>query len=147
MPTVHADADLPGAGPDRVWSVLTTPGAVAAHAGHVRSVEMLPRDGGTSDRTAWRVLLNGSEVSWTQRDIHDARRSLRFEQIDGDLEDLSGQWQVAETPEGCRVSLTIAFALGVDGLAPLLEPIWGQSLQAHANALLKSLTAALREDQ
>jgi hypothetical protein len=54
---------------------------------------------------------------------------------------------VAETPEGCRVSLTIAFALGVDGLAPLLEPIWGQSLQAHANALLKSLTAALREDQ
>ncbi|MCT9008514.1 SRPBCC family protein [Streptomyces sp. NPDC054766] len=147
MPVIQADMDLAGVHPDEAWSVLKGGKAVASRAGHVRAVEPLPSASDATRRTAWRVLLNGSEVSWVQREFAEPGPRLRFEQVTGDLEELSGSWSVTEVPGGSRVSLTVSFHLGVDGLAPLLDPIWSQSFQAHADALLRALTATLREER
>ncbi|WP_333738170.1 SRPBCC family protein [Streptomyces sp. IBSBF 2806] len=146
MPLIQATTDLAGVHPDEAWTVLKKGEAVASRAEHVRSVEPLPARGDGARRTAWRVLLNGSEITWSQREFAEPGPRLRFEQVTGDLQELSGDWSVTEVPGGSRVALTVDFHLGVDGLAPLLDPIWAQSFQAHADALLRALTAAVREE-
>lgn len=130
MPTITAQTHVarPAA---QAWAAVRSAATLARRAPHVVDVQV---NGAT---TRWTVLLNGSEVSWEQRDTVGPDTVLRFAQTTGDLEAMSGTWEVAATADGARVRLTIDFELGVDGLAPLLEPMWAQSLQAHANALLR----------
>lgn len=140
MPEIHAELDLP-AEPDRVWAV------VRAHhelAGRVPQVLEVGPAAGHDDATRWRVLLNGSEVTWTQVERVAPGPRLSFDLVDGDFESLSGQWTVVPLDgPGCRAGLTIRFRLGVDGLAPLLDPMWSQSLHAFANALLRAVAASV----
>ncbi|MFF8292635.1 type II toxin-antitoxin system RatA family toxin [Streptomyces sp. NPDC016309] len=140
MPKIQADALVEGRTPDEVWAVVKDSPLVASRARHVVSVRPRSEQDKTFRINEWTLLLNGSEVTWTQREAAGPGLRLRFEQLDGDLERLSGQWSVTEAGTGTRVSLAIDFELGVDGLAPLLEPIWSQSFQAHADELLRALT-------
>ncbi|GIJ26340.1 hypothetical protein Vqi01_15020 [Micromonospora qiuiae] len=134
MPTIIAETRV-ACPADQVWAAVRDVATLARRAPHVVDVRT---DGDTS---VWTVLLNGSAVSWVQRDTAGPDTVLRFEQITGDLEEMSGNWVVDETTDGTRVRLVIDFELGVDGLAPLLEPMWAQSMQAHAEALLRALPA------
>jgi hypothetical protein len=83
----------------------------------------------------WSVLLNGSKVDWVQRTTAADERELAFEQVNGDFAELIGTWSL----DNGKLTLTIRFHLGVDGLAPLLDPIWTQSFQAHADALVRAV--------
>ena len=133
MNTVVAETPISGVPEDRVWAAVRN---VPALADHVLEVTTTPEG---DER--WSALLNGSQVDWVQRwsPVADGRSS--FEQVTGDLAELRGTWTVAET-----LSLRIEFHLGIDGLAPLLDPIWTQSFQAHADALVRAVAAAGRED-
>ena len=141
MPEIQAETLIAGRTPDEVWALVKDSGRVASHAAHVVAVRPQSAQDKTFRFNEWKVLLNGSEVTWVQREAAGPGLRLRFEQTTGDLEELSGEWAVTAAPTGTRVSLSIGFELGIDGLAPLLEPIWSQSFQAHADALLRSLTA------
>ncbi|MFF3291677.1 SRPBCC family protein [Streptomyces sp. NPDC003023] len=142
MPEIRAETLLEGRTADEVWALVKDSGRTASRAGHVVAVSPRPAARERAFRfDEWKVLLNGSEVTWVQREAAGPGLRLRFEQLTGDLEELSGEWAVDAVPGGVRVSLAIGFELGIDGLAPLLEPIWSQSFQAHADALLRSLAA------
>lgn len=136
MPTVNALAELRGARLERVWEVVSDVERYPDLAGHV--LEVSPCDGGHR----WVVLLNGSRVEWVQRDRPTAPLSLEFEQVTGDLDALRGRWTLDRSASGVTVRLRIDFHLGVDGLAHLLDPIWAQSFQAHADALTRAVASA-----
>lgn len=138
MPAVTATAPVPGATRDQVWPVVADPERYRPFAEHVLSVEA---DG---DRQRWAVLLNGSRVEWVQQEAAAAPERLEFHQLSGDLDQLLGSWSLHETAAGVQVELTLQFHLGIDGLAPLLDPIWAQSFQAHANALVRAVGQAVR---
>ncbi|MEU5693412.1 SRPBCC family protein [Actinosynnema sp. NPDC020468] len=131
--TVVARTPLDGVPEQRVWAAVRS---VAEHAGHVLAVSATPEG---DER--WSVLLNGSRVDWVQRNHPVAGGRMRFDQVSGDLAELGGTWSVADGVLG----LDVEFHLGVDGLAPLLDPIWAQSFQAHADALVRAVAAASRE--
>jgi hypothetical protein len=114
-----------------VWDVLDG-GALPSIADHVLAVTDTP------DGQHWSVLLNGSRVDWIQQSVRTGERELSFEQVTGDLAQLHGNWTLHDG----HLSLTIRFHLGVDGLAPLLDPIWTQSFQAHADALVRAVAEA-----
>ncbi|WP_175407866.1 type II toxin-antitoxin system RatA family toxin [Streptomyces sp. TRM64462] len=137
MPVIHADTLIEGRPADEAWEVVKNAEALAARARHVVAVRPGPARDKAFRVNEWTVLLNGSEVSWVQREAAGPGYRLRFEQLSGELEHLSGEWSVAPEPGGARVTLTLTFDLGVDGLAPLLDPIWSQSFQAHAEELLR----------
>lgn len=141
MPEIHSAAPAPGWTAEELWNVVKD-GRACVGARDVVSVEELPSTASGHRSTRWTVLLNGSEVTWTQREWAEAGSRLVFEQTSGDLEELTGEWTVAPAADGAQVMLRIAFELGIDGLAPLLEPIWAQSFQAHTDALLRTVTAA-----
>jgi hypothetical protein len=141
MPEIQAETLVRGRTPDEVWALVKDSGKVASQTGHIVAVSPRSEQDKTFRFNEWKVRLNGSEVTWVQREAAGPGLRLRFEQTTGDLEELSGEWAVTATPGGTRVALSIRFELGVDGLAPLLEPIWSQSFQAHADALLRSVAA------
>ncbi|TQK51140.1 polyketide cyclase/dehydrase/lipid transport protein [Streptomyces sp. SLBN-118] len=141
MPEIQAEAVTEGLTPEELWSLVKDGEGIASRAGHVVDVRTVPSESRQYRTTAWTVLLNGSEVSWVQREFAEEGPRLRFEQVSGDLEELTGEWSVDSAPGGSRLALSIAFELGIDGLAPLLEPIWAQSFQAHVDALLRAVTA------
>jgi Polyketide cyclase / dehydrase and lipid transport len=117
----------------RVWEVLAGD-LLPAVADHVLDVTATPAG------QRWSVLLNGSRVDWIQRTVRADQHGLTFEQVSGDLAELRGNWALRPNLLG----LTIEFDLGVDGLAPLLDPIWTQSFQAHADALVRAVAGAAR---
>ncbi|MGX1885642.1 type II toxin-antitoxin system RatA family toxin [Streptomyces sp. NPDC055287] len=141
MPEIQAETLVGGRTSDEVWALVKDSGKVASQAGHIVAVSPRSEQDKTFRFNEWKVRLNGSEVTWVQREAAGPGLRLRFEQTTGDLEELSGEWAVTAAPGGTRVTLSIRFELGVDGLAPLLEPIWSQSFQAHADALLRSVAA------
>ncbi|HBF85253.1 MULTISPECIES: type II toxin-antitoxin system RatA family toxin [Streptomyces] len=141
MPEIQADTLIQGRTPDEVWTLVKDSSLVASRARHVVAVRPLSEQDKTFRINEWTVLLNGSEVTWRQREAAGPGLQLRFEQTAGDLEKLSGEWSLAADGEGTRVSFVLAYELGVDGLAPLLDPIWSQSFRAHADELLRALTA------
>lgn len=136
MPTVNALAELDGARIERVWEMVSDVERYPDLADHV--LEVSPCDAGHR----WVVLLNGSRVRWVQRDWSTEPLSLEFEQVTGDLAALRGRWTLDRSPSGVTARLRIDFHLGVGGLAHLLDPIWTQSFQAHADALTRAVLAA-----
>jgi Polyketide cyclase / dehydrase and lipid transport len=133
MPAVEAHAPAPGLDPAHLWPLLATGEDLPRLCDQV--LEVTPAPGGGQH---WRVLLNGSEVDWDQTTTPAGPGSLRFEQVRGDFETLRGTW----TLQDGRLGLAVEFHLGVDGLAPLLDPIWTQSWQAFADLLVRRLAGA-----
>ncbi|MER5553529.1 SRPBCC family protein [Streptomyces sp. NPDC002793] len=141
MPEIQAETLIEGRTPDEVWAWVKDGSRVASRARHVVAVSPVSEPGRAFRTNDWTVRLNGSEVTWRQREAAGPGLRLGFEQTEGDLERLSGEWSLAAAGTGTRVSLTLAYELGVDGLAPLLDPIWSQSFRAHADELLRALSA------
>jgi ribosome-associated toxin RatA of RatAB toxin-antitoxin module len=132
--TIRATAEIPGVDLARVWDVVRDSAAYPRIVDHVLAVT------GCGDGTAeWCVLLNGGRVTWIQREHADPPGSLAFEQTRGDFDALRGRWTLRSQGSGVEVSLRVEFHLGVDGLAALLDPIWAQSFQTHADALVDAV--------
>ncbi|MFE7897973.1 type II toxin-antitoxin system RatA family toxin [Streptomyces sp. NPDC057424] len=141
MPEIQAETLIEERTPEELWAIVKDSSLVASRARHVVAVSPQSDQDKTFRINEWTVLLNGSEVTWRQREAAGPGLRLRFEQTIGDLEKLSGEWSLTADGTSTRISLALDYELGVDGLAPLLEPIWSQSFQAHADELLRALTA------
>jgi hypothetical protein len=138
MPEVTASIDIADVTPDRVWRLVEDGPGMVERADRVIRVSTVD-----DVETAWTVLLNGAEVDWVQRDSLDPPHRLDFVQVRGDLADLRGRWTIQPTDGGgVQLDLWLAFDLGIDGLAPLFDPIWAQAIQAYAEHLVRSIKEA-----
>ncbi|MFI5779558.1 type II toxin-antitoxin system RatA family toxin [Nocardia sp. NPDC051570] len=137
MPSVTAQIVAAQITPARLWDVLTDSARFPHVIDHVLDVSGTP-DGHEN----WTVLLNGSKVSWVQRTTLHSQQQLAFEQVTGDLAELHGTWDLLPTDGNTTLRLRIEFHLGIDGLAPLLNPIWVQSFQAYADAMVRAVAGA-----
>ena len=142
MPRVDVSVAM-HASAQEVWSavadVLSYP-AFMANVNSVTLVEELP-DGSTL--TSWSVLLKGSNLEWTERDVadHDLRR-LTFAQTDGDLELFEGVWSVTEGDDGkVVVRLQCDFDIGIPLLADMLNPVAARALTENSEAMLRQIEA------
>lgn len=88
----------------------------------------------------WRVLLNGSELSWTERDVLTDDHRIVFEQIDGDLEVWQGEWRLLTAEDGSlSVQLDVSFDLGIPSLAEVLHPIGERAIRANSRQMLEGI--------
>lgn len=136
--TVEARLVLTRGRPEDVWHALASPAALSACARHVRSYRPGP------DGDEWTVMLSGGAVSWRQRERPRNGDLQTFVMVDGDLEGFEGGWRVTTTGDAVLVSLTLEFWLGVDGLAPLLNPVWVAQMQAHVDGMAEALATTVR---
>ncbi|HEX5147280.1 MAG TPA: SRPBCC family protein [Conexibacter sp.] len=90
--------------------------------------------------STWHVQFREGVLVWTERDLFDeAALELRFEQVDGDFEQLAGRWQVLERPQGCEIVLETTFDFGIPSLRHLIDPLAERALYDNGVELLLGL--------
>ncbi|MFF7200632.1 MULTISPECIES: SRPBCC family protein [unclassified Streptomyces] len=127
-----------GAGtPDDLWKVLLDIEAFPSYMEGVNEVEITEEDG---DRrtSSWVVELKGSEMEWDQEDVIDAgRRRVEFRQIDGDLANYEGYWQIVEDAEGVGLELKVEFDIGLPMVAEMIHPAVAKALEGYQQGIVE----------
>ncbi|RDI55576.1 type II toxin-antitoxin system RatA family toxin [Nocardia mexicana] len=127
---------------DEVWAAIKNITAYPAFMKNVEEVTLLDDAGPGGHRlSAWRVWLKGSILEWTEREeIDNATRTLRFEQIDGDLEIFLGYWRVEDGGDGLvRVDFRVEFEIGIPLLADMLNPVAATALRDNSTTMLREI--------
>ena len=108
--------------------------ATFEHGGEALSVRA---SGGLS---TWRLRFRDSFVRWTQRtDVRADRTGIAFEQVEGDLIDLKGEWVLTPAPAGCEVRYTVDYRTSVAHLAGAIDPVVGRVFLRAATTVLTVL--------
>ena len=88
----------------------------------------------------WSVYFRNGLLCWSERDHIDRHdRTITFEQLDGDFEQLTGSWTVAPVGTDVQVVFTSSFDLGMPSLAAIIEPIAERTLLDNMKSLLNGL--------
>jgi ribosome-associated toxin RatA of RatAB toxin-antitoxin module len=146
MPFVEVDEIMP-ASVDKVWEVVNDVEAYPRLMEHVRSLEVRER-GPNYRHTAWEVDLKGCVMNWVEREDIDAERyHIDYHQIEGDLEQFEGYWQLEPlTPDTCRAVLTVQFNIGIPMLDEMLNPIAERAIRESSLKMLRSLGSEAASD-
>jgi ribosome-associated toxin RatA of RatAB toxin-antitoxin module len=107
-------------------------------------VVVLEDDGGGKVKTSWtgtiRVGPLTRQISWIELDHWDDSELLcRFELVEGDMKTYDGTWVFAADGDGCEVTLTVNFELGVPMLGSLVNRMVDQLMQNNCDELLEAL--------
>lgn len=91
--------------------------------------------------TSWKVLLNGSELTWVEKDIFLPYEKIKFEQVEGDLEVYKGEWRIKynELKSEATVILIIEFDLGIPSLEEILNPIGIEAIKTNSYHMLNAI--------
>ncbi|MBT0773327.1 SRPBCC family protein [Kineosporia sp. J2-2] len=139
MPSVRTSVLVPGADIDYVWSVVRDFEKHPDYMADVLDIRFLERDDVTA-LSSWRVLLNGSELTWEERDHFHPPHRIDFDQTEGDLEVFRGSWTLTQTDEGVDVVLDIEFDLGIPSLAAVLDPVGIQAIHSNSRSMLTAIS-------
>jgi len=144
VPVVETGVEIPGVSVLGVWEVVSAFERYPATMADVIGVDWLER---AEDRgvTAWRVLLNGSELSWTEADVFHPHTRIEFEQTEGDLEVWRGAWELEPASDGVRVRLVVEFDLGVPSLSAIMDPLGIRAIRSNSHAMLAAITELTTE--
>lgn len=104
----------------------------------VLDIRFLERNEGVA-LSSWKVLLNGSELEWIERDRFTPLERIQFEQVEGDLEEFRGEWRFSESQSQVIVTLVVDFDLGIPSLAAILDPIGIAAIRANSKQMLASI--------
>src|SRR3954451_4010506 len=93
MRTVQLHAVVRGIPIEAAFTRLADFESYPANCPSVRAVEVWGHDGRL--RSRWEAEFRGGLLHWTEEDVVDhATRTITFEQIEGDLDELAGTWRV-----------------------------------------------------
>jgi ribosome-associated toxin RatA of RatAB toxin-antitoxin module len=140
VPVVHAEQDIPDVTPAQVWAAVADFERYPAVMPNVLAVTFLERDAHTAV-SAWRILLEGTEMTWEERDVFEPYHSIRFEQIDGDLAAFRGAWLLTDLGGAVRVRLSLEFDIGIPSLAAVLNPLGAEAIRGNAEEMLAAIRA------
>ena len=139
MPLVEVHERLPAAVED-VWALVTDVEAYPRLMEPVRSLEVLER-GPSHKVTAWEVVLKGSILAWTEyEEHHPARYRLDYHQVEGDLDEFDGYWQLDRVDDRTTDAvLLVRFEIGIPMLREMLDPVAERAIRENSRKMLRSL--------
>src|SRR5262249_25557372 len=86
------------------------------------------------------VDFHGGIMRWKEEDdFVPAEHAIRFRQLEGDLNEFSGEWRLNPDGNGCRIDFRADFDLGLAGLSGMLEPIATAALRENVRGILSGL--------
>lgn len=108
------------------------------------SVEVLEDDGQGHTKTSWTGTIKVGpltrQISWIELDHWDDEGlRCRFELVEGDMKTYDGTWVFVADGDGCHVTLTVNFELGVPMLGALVNRMVDQLMQNNCDELLAAL--------
>jgi ribosome-associated toxin RatA of RatAB toxin-antitoxin module len=133
--TAHAPAVDPRAAFARIAAFETYP----AHSDAVRAVEILERTD-ESVVSSWEVNFRRGILCWTERaTLHPDDGKIIFEEVDGDVDEFSGYWEIVDGSPGSHVCFFVSFDVGIPTLEQILDPIAEDALHANIASIVRGL--------
>lgn len=139
MRTVEIVARVKGRSPSEVFEVLSD---FERYPELTEAVHAVSIEGGNGPRlvSTWEVGFRNGVLRWTEEDEFDGeRRTIAFNQLDGDFEHFAGVWRVEDAEDGCVVRLRAEFDLGMPTLADMLDPIAESALRENMTQIVEGL--------
>jgi ribosome-associated toxin RatA of RatAB toxin-antitoxin module len=143
MPVVRTKTRLENVDIQRVWEIVCDFERYPEMMDDVLEVEYMERHDHASV-SSWKILLNGSEMMWVERDVYTPNKEIVFDQIEGDLEIYRGKWVLEEEENAVIVSLIIEFEIGIPSLKEMLDPIGIRAVKSNSGQMLESIKATSR---
>jgi uncharacterized membrane protein len=136
MPIVDTSLKIANVNIQRVWNVLCDFEKYPDLMDDVIEVKCF---NGSIFKSSWKVLLNGSELTWDEEDIFEPYQRIIFHQLEGDLEVYKGEWQLEKEGNDVTVTLIIEFDLGIPSLADMLNPIGIKAIKSNSRQMLEAI--------
>lgn len=139
MRSVAIVANVTGAAPEAIFEVLSDFERYPAATSAVRKVTVA-RQSATRIASSWEVNFRSGILRWKEEDELDPEaRTIRFVQVEGDLEHFTGAWHVDDHHDGCVVRFVADFDLGIPTLAAMLDPIAESALRENVSNIISCL--------
>jgi ribosome-associated toxin RatA of RatAB toxin-antitoxin module len=96
-------------------------------------------------RSGWEVHFRRGILRWVEIDVFDPEAArIDFVQESGDMEVLTGYWQIHDHEEGAEIEFDAQFDLGLPGLEDYLEPVAQRALEDNVGEVLVRLFPGAR---
>jgi ribosome-associated toxin RatA of RatAB toxin-antitoxin module len=136
---VEVVANVTGGVPAEVFEVLSDFERYPAATDAVRQV-IVSRQTTNKVASTWEVNFRSGILRWKEEDEFDRdARTIRFTQVEGDLEHFTGVWHVDEHRDGCVVRFVAQFDMGIPTLAAMLDPIAESALRENISNIIRCL--------
>lgn len=90
--------------------------------------------------THWKGRLKGRRFEWTERETFDDQEcAIHYEQTEGDLKSMAGDWTFEPVEDGTEVRLTCQFEFGMPVLAKMLNPLAKMVVRDNLQSMLDAL--------
>jgi len=110
------------------------------HSAAVRSVVVTEIE--NSDQySTWEVAFRNGLLRWTELDtLSPATGTITFQQVEGDVDQFEGGWEVRPTADGgASVRFSARIDMGMPTLADVLEPIASRTLLDNTLAIIHGM--------
>lgn len=105
----------------------------------IESVKISKNPDGTCT-SDWVALLDDCRIEWTESDVFNEEiYTIDFRQTVGDFREMWGRWKL--TPlrsDETQIELVIEFDIGIESLAPLLNPLVESAIVEHSELIIDS---------
>ncbi len=138
MPYVEASTVIKGT-PQAVYALAKDMESYPQFMEDLVSLKVLEREGNQTV-TAWAGRLQGKVLKWTERDtFYDDVPRINYRQLSGDLKKFEGDWRFESAGEGCKVTLTVDFELGIPMFAAMFNPLAKIVVKKNCESMLQGL--------
>ncbi len=88
----------------------------------VKEVSVIRRDH-HKIKTKWRIQINKVPINWVEEDSLILKKdSIRFQMVEGDLEEFFGEWKFKDTPEGTEVTIDACVKVNIPAIKDFVQP-------------------------
>ncbi|MDD4910200.1 MAG: SRPBCC family protein [Candidatus Omnitrophica bacterium] len=95
-------------------------------------------------KTKWRVEVNNVPISWVEEDTLDLRNNtVRFNAVEGDLEEFKGEWIFKKHPEGTEVIVNVQIRVGIPVIADFADDFIKKLVTSNFEAILDAMERRL----
>ena len=124
---------------DKIYPILKDMEKYPGFMTDLVSVEILERTSNTTV-SKWVSNVDGRVIKWTELDtFDDENMHISYNQIDGDLKKMAGEWILTPTIEGTDIKLTVDFEFGIPMISGLLNPILKRKVRDNSMNMLKAV--------
>lgn len=107
------------------------------------TVEPVRDPGEGTQLTTWEVSFRGGVLSWSEYERIDPQRlEISFSQVEGDMADFEGSWEVTEDAGDAVIGFRATFDLGIPTLADILNPVATRALEDNIEEIIEACVSA-----
>ena len=144
MPLVKSEIVLRG-DKQKIYDVIKDMPSYPKFMKDLVSVEIL-EEGDNTDVSHWVSNVDGRKIVWTERDVfYPEEYRITYAQTEGDLKRMEGSWEMEDTEEGVKVSLTVDFEFGIPMIAGLLNPILKRKVRENSENMLLAVKGQIEK--